>query len=126
MATQSSKQPLIQDLDAARSHLAGCVTALRHDLDVPARLKAGIASHPGIWFAVAAAFGLALSQIPLGRRKVKVKGPVIRNSKAETAGKSAFAIAALKFGLDFAKPAMMKWFKENVLDRSSSQTRRRS
>jgi len=124
MATQSSKQPLIQDLDVARSHLGGCVTALRHDLNVGARLKAGVASNPGLWFGAAAAVGLLLSQIPPRRRKVKDKGPFVRSSNAETAGKSAFAIAALKFGLDFAKPAMMKWFKENVLDRPRSRARR--
>lgn len=114
MADQARKQVLTADLAAARERFSGYVSALRHDLDVGSRLKSGVSSNPIAWFGGAAVVGLLLSKIPPARRKVVVKGPAIRNDSAEKAGKAAFLLTALKFALDFAKPALISWAKQRL------------
>ena len=122
MADQTRKQTLTAELDTARTHLAGYMTALRHDLSVGARLKSGVARNPLAWFGAAAVIGLVLSRISLPGRKVVIKGPAIRNDQAAKAGKAAFVLTALKFGLDFAKPMIMTWIKNQMLNRKASRS----
>ena len=107
MADHARKQSLTAELGAGRSQLAGCVAALRHDLNVSTRLKSGVARNPVAWFGAAAVLGILLSMIGRSRRKVVVRGSAIRNDQAAKAGKAAFALTALKFGLNFAKPAII-------------------
>ena len=91
--------------------MSGCVTALRQDLDVGARIKRGVIRHPAVWFGGATVVGLLLSRIPASRRKVVVKGPAIRHAEAQKAGRAAFVLGALKIGFSFAKPALLSWAK---------------
>lgn len=117
MADQTRKQILTADLAAARDRFSGYASALRQDLDVGARLKSGVSANPIAWFGGAAAVGLLLSKIPPLRRKVVVKGPAIRNNSAEKTGKAAVLLTALKFALDFAKPALLSWAKQRLFAR---------
>ena len=121
MAEQTRKQSLTKELDAARGELAGYARALRHDLSVGERLKSGIGRNPVAWFSAAAVVGLLLSRVPISRRKMVVRGPALRNQQVEKAGAAAVALTALKFGLDFAKPAIVSWLKKQMLDRSASR-----
>ena len=121
MAEQTLKQSLIADLESARAQLAGYSTALRHDLNVGARLKGGVARNPVAWFGAAAVVGLLLSKIPSPRRKTVIKMPASGKKQAGTAGKAAFALGALKLGLDFAKPAIMSWISKQLHDRMGSR-----
>lgn len=98
------------------------MTALRHDLNLGSRLKAGVAGNPVLWFSGAAVVGLLISQIPPSRRKVVVKGPALHNDQAAKAGKAAFALTALKFALDYAKPAIVSWIKKKILERPGSRS----
>lgn len=116
MANSTDKKILIAELAAARGELHGCTTALRHDLDFGARLKRGILTHRGIWFGGAAVLGLLLSRLPFVRRKHSVKVPSFRAKKDAPTGQTAFALTALKLGLDFAKPALLRWFKDRYLN----------
>ena len=117
MAKQTSKYSLTTELDAARAQLAGYAGALRHDLDIGGRLKAGVAGHPSVWFAGAAVLGLLISRIPRSRRKVVVKGPALRDDQVAKAGKAAFALTVLKLGLDFAKPVLVSWIRKQISER---------
>jgi hypothetical protein len=118
MADQARKQSLRIDLDTARSRVTGYVTALRHDLNVGARLKSSLAHNRVAWFGAAGVLGLLLSKIPASRRKVVVKGP---NGQAEKAGKAAFALTALKFGLSIAKPAIVDLVTKKILKHPAPQ-----
>lgn len=121
MADETRKQTLTAELDTARTNLAGYATALRRDLSIGARLKSGVARNPLAWFGAAAVIGLVLSRIPVRGRKVVIKGSAIRNDQAVKAGKAAFFLAALKFGLDFAKPMIMTWIKNQMMNRKASR-----
>lgn len=122
MAEPTDKKKLAQELDAARNRMTGYVGALRHDLDIGARLKTGVTKNPVAWFAGAVVVGLILSRIPSKRRKVVVKGPSFRNKDVENAGKAATALAVLKFGLDFAKPALVAWAKRRYFSGKANAT----
>lgn len=117
MAQQPLKQSLTTEIETARAHLAACVSVLRKDLDVGSRVKARVARNPVAWFSGAAIVGLLLSRVPASRRKVIVKESAGWNHQAEKAGKAAFMLTVLKFGLNFAKPAIVSWVKKKLLDR---------
>jgi hypothetical protein len=95
--------------------MTGYVTALRHDLDFGAKLKRGVRNNPLAWYAAAGLIGLLLSKIPPLRQKVVVKGPKLRSEAPQEAGKAAIAVTVLKFVLDFAKPALLRWLKDRFL-----------
>ena len=116
MADPTRKQKLTAELDDARAQLGDYTTALKHDLNVGARLKSSMARHPAAWFGAAILGGLLLSRIPASRRKVVVKPSRSRQDQARKAGKGAIALTVLKFGLDFAKPALVRWFGRKMQD----------
>ena len=118
MANATDKETLIDELAVARGELGGYTAALRHDLDIGARLKRAFRAHPAMWFGGAALLGLLLSRAIPRREKVVIKRPVFRAKETAAAGKAAFALTALKFGLDFAKPVLLGWFKDRYFSRS--------
>ena len=122
MADESHKQTLITELESARTHIGGYVTALRHDLNVGARLKSGVARNPVIWFGGAAVMGLLLARILTSRRKVVLKGSAVGKDQVEKVGKAAFALTVLKFALDFAKPALVSWVRTQVTERRATRS----
>ena len=67
----------------------------------------------------AAILGLLLSRIPAKRRKIVLKGPVVRNNEVQKAGRAAFLLGALKIVLDLAKPALLSWGKSRFFNGSS-------
>ena len=115
MANSTDKETLIDELAVARGELGSYTAALRHDLDLGANLKRAFRAHPAIWFGGAAVLGLILSRAIPRREKVVRKRPVFHSKETAAAGKAAFGLTALKFGLDFAKPVLLRWFKERYL-----------
>lgn len=126
MADSADQKRLTVELAAARGRMTGYVEALRHDLDFGARLKSGVAGNRIAWFAGAVVIGLLLSRIPPTRRKVVVKGPAFRSNQREKAGKAAMLLTVLKFGLDFAKPALVAWTKQRFFSGRKRTTQRRA
>lgn len=118
MANSPDREELIAELAASRAALTGYTAALRHDFDFGAKLKRSFRAYPAVWLGGAALLGLLLSRLGSARRKLVARGPAIRPETAAKAGKAAFALTALKFGLDFAKPALLRWVKDRYLSRS--------
>lgn len=96
------------------------MAALGHDLDFAAKLKRGVRGNPWAWYAAAGILGLLLSKIPPLRRTVVVKGPRRRSEAPREAGKAAIVLSVLKFVLDFAKPALVRWLKDRYLGRRAA------
>ncbi len=120
MADRPHKPSLTAELAAARAELTGYTAALRCDLDLGARIKRGVARNRAAWFGGAAVLGLLLSKIPPLRRKAPVRKSAARNDATAAAGKAAFGLTVLKFGLDFAKPALMAWAKRRFIPSTES------
>jgi hypothetical protein len=111
MAAPVDRERLKIELASSREGTAAYVAAVRHDLDMGAKVKRSVRNNPLAWYAAAGLLGLLLSRIPPARRKVVVKGPKLR-SDAQQAGKAAIGVTLLKFALDFAKPALLRWFQD--------------
>ena len=118
MANRTDKKTLIAELAVARGELGACTAALRLDLDLGARLKRAFRAHPATWIGGAAVLGLLLTRAIPRREKVVIERPAFRSKETAAAGTAAFALTALKFGLDFAKPVLLRWFRDRYLGRS--------
>jgi hypothetical protein len=121
MATPVDREKLKIELGSSREGMTAYVAALRHDLDFGSKLKRGVRDNPLAWYTAAGVLGLLLSKIPPIQRKVIVKGPKLRAGASEEAGKAAITVTILKFALDFAKPALLRWFKARFLGVGRSQ-----
>ena len=117
MANLPDRKELIAELAASRAALSGYSTALRHDFDFGAKLKRNFRVHPAAWIGGAALLGLLLSKLLPARRKVVIHGPAMGSQPAANAGKAAIALTALKFALDFAKPALLRWLTDRYVSR---------
>lgn len=120
MAAPVDREKLKADLTSSREATTAYVAALRHDLDLGARLKQGVLNNPLAWYAAAGLLGLLLSRVPPMGRKVVVKGPRLRADATEKTGKAAMAVAIAKFAIDFAKPALLRWLKNRLLKPAAS------
>lgn len=117
MADTTDRKALIAELAASRAALTGYTAAVRHDLALGARLKRSFHANRTAWCGGAAVFGLLLSKLPSARRKVVIHAP-----PAAEAGKAALALTALKFALNFTKPALFGWVKDRWLARSAKRS----
>ena len=109
MVDPIDKNELTKELAAARVRLVGHAAALRHDLNLGARLQASVGAKPRTWFVASAIPGYFLSRVAPTRRKVVVKEPALRDGQVGKAGKAAMLSTVLKMVLDFAKPALFAW-----------------
>ncbi|MEO6740890.1 MAG: hypothetical protein ABIP20_11595 [Chthoniobacteraceae bacterium] len=116
MANPPDHKALIAELAASRDSLTAYTTAIRHDLDFGAKVTRSFHGNQTAWLGGAALLGLLLSKLLPARRKVVIPTPV-----AEV-GKAAFALTALKFALNFAKPALFGWMRDRWLNRAAKRS----
>ena len=110
MAEQRQIDSLRSQLGNARTETAEAVSALKMELDVPRRLKANFIRNRTAWLGGAAIVGLLFSKIPARTSRVVVKTRGSEKAAVDRAGKAAVGLTLLKFALDLAKPALMRWF----------------
>ena len=101
-------QRLIDLSAAARSCLTGEVRALQHRLDVPARLRGSLTSHPATWMFGSLATGLATSLL-------WQRNPRAGNSPPTTA-KPSRGIPSKLLGLAWVatRPMMKIWLGDQL------------
>lgn len=116
MASNTDKDALTANLADARTRMNANFRALRYDLQVLPRIKANITRNPLAWFSVAVIIGLLLSKIPSTRHdpKVEIRTSSRAAESTEKAGKAAVVLTALKFALDFAKPALLRYLTQRI------------
>jgi hypothetical protein len=115
MAEDQRKAELTADLARARSRIAQNFGALRSDLDLPGRLKAGIAKSPIAWIGGATLVGVLLSKLPARRRNAVIKRDGSA-AKVVSAGKTGLLLGALKIAFDLSRPVLVKWVSRHVAD----------
>lgn len=89
--------------DAARSFLGQEARDLKHRLDVPARVKSSLKSHPTGWLLGSLASGLAASL--LFRRKSRI---------SEEKKRKSFPLAMLGLTLTALRPFARVWLTDQV------------
>lgn len=108
-AAKEEIQRLIRLAEESRGHLDAKVRHLRHQLDVPARVRSSLGRHPSAWMVGSMASGLVASHW-LRRRPAKPKK------------KRGTSVALLGLILTAVKPAAKIWLtnraREWVLGRS--------
>lgn len=125
MPDESRKQSLIAELASARTELHAHALGVSRGCNLVERVKRGVKHRPALWFGGAALLGLLLSKMGRSKRQI-VKVPMFRDRTPEKAGKAAIVLTALKFGLDFARPALMKWVKNRIAQGGGGSTGRRA
>jgi hypothetical protein len=95
---------LIRTSEAARNVLGDEIRTLKYRLDVPARMKDSLRSHPTGWLGGSVAAGLASSL--LFRRK----------AKREKTKRKGIAGLAVTLGLAAARPAIQMWASGKLKD----------
>ena len=128
MAEDERKASLIDELARTRSHIAGNVSALGHDLDVATHVRRSFARHPAIWIGATTLLGLVLSRMLFGKKK-PVPSRKAPEPELEKVGKAGLVITALKFAFDIARPVLIPWatrlFAEHFgVEKSSGNTPR--
>ena len=121
MADQSLKEALINELAISRAQFGVNKTELRDDLAFGRKLKRQLRRNPVPWFAGAAVLGLLLSKLSPMRRKVVVKPPKLRQTKAGKMGKAGIAVALLNFGLQLAKPTLLRILRDRFTSSFGAQ-----
>lgn len=116
MANSPDHKALIAELAASRDAITAYTTAIRHELDFGAKVNRSFRGNQTAWLGGAALLGLLLSKLLPSRRKVVSPTPVA------DVGKAAFALTALKFALNFAKPALFGWVKDRWQSRSDKRS----
>ena len=108
MAEDQRKAELTAELARARRRIGTNLSALRHDLDFPARAKSAVLKHPVAWVGGATLLGVLLARLPARRKKAAVNR-VGTEAKIAEAGQAGLLLTALKIAFDLARPTLAKW-----------------
>lgn len=111
------KSELIAELDRARSR----ARAHREQFEgttqrASAKTRNTISQHRYGWILGALIAGFIITKLPARTKKVVVdrKGQRVADPTLATAGKTGFALALLKIGIDVAKPILMAWITKRL------------
>jgi hypothetical protein len=107
MAQKSAPtEALIRRAEAARRQLSAEYAAIRHRLDVPARVKDSLRNHPLGWVGGSLAAGLAASTLLRHKPKEETSRPAKRRG-----GIAGFALTA---ATALAKPMLKAWLANRL------------
>ena len=115
--SEDRKQELSRELAQARQSVQVHGRAVRHALDVPARIRHGFQKNAVLWIGGAIVLGFLLSKIPPRTKKVRVN---VKGDKVDAAeiGKSAglmgVLIAGAKIAFDLLRPVLLRWAASRV------------
>lgn len=108
-------EALIRRGRAARQELKTAYVAFRHKIDVPARVKGSLRTHPFSWFGGSLATGLLASFfVPKGHHK---HPEVSEEAKKKRLGLGGFALTA---ATSLAKPLVKAWLTKKLRGSSGS------
>lgn len=108
-------EALIRRSRAARQELKTAYVAFRHKIDVPARVKDSLRSHPLSWFGGSLATGLLASFfVPKGHDKHPASLEAPKKKRGRFGGVALTAAASM------AKPLLKAWLTKKLRGPSSS------
>lgn len=116
------KEALIAQLDRSRSRIAAHRRELDEDLNAPAKIKASLIKHRYVWLGVAAVLGLLIAKLPARTKKVPVDRKGRRTNDVEKVEKAGLLMMVLKVVFDLAKPFIIRYGREFVLNAIEKRT----
>lgn len=123
----STKAQLVAELDRSRRSIARDYAAVRHELDVKAKVENLVRRKPFAWLGGAAALGWILSGAKTKTRTVTKYAPIKDGSKpgpkivkeSARAGWVATMITLVKFALPLLKPVLTAYAGKRFTDMAS-------
>lgn len=102
---QDRLKTLSLQLDAARNDLGSSAVTIRRRLDVPARIRGSLRSHPAAWFGTSIAAGLLAS---IGLRQLRRRPRHIEASPAARPGHGLLHAGGVAI-FAILRPVLQKW-----------------
>ena len=119
MAEKSSDNKSIDELRAeiadSRERVGRDLRGLQHELDFSAKFRRSFRKQTVSWVTAAAAVGALIVLAPMRRKKIYVNA----NSSAKSQKKlveTGFALAALKVVASLARPVILEFVKNRLID----------
>ena len=123
MAEPQLKIELAADLERARARFARNMDALRHDLDLPTRLRQSFRDHKAAYVGGATFLGLLLSKLPARKKKIYVE----RKSKdaVREVEKAGLWVILLQFLFKTFRPMLTSLLADQVTNFVKSRSHHR-
>jgi hypothetical protein len=106
---EDRKAELIARLARARQQLDSSGRNVRRALDVPARIRSSLRSHPAIWLGGGLLAGIVISQLLRRPRTTSAGKEKGRHGALPKAGAAGLLVAAGKVVFDILRPVLVKW-----------------
>jgi hypothetical protein len=128
---EDRKAELIARLARARQQLDSSGRNVRRAMDVPARIRSSLRSHPAIWLGGGLLAGVVISQL-LRRPRTRTTSAGKEKSRKGAlpkAGAAGLLVAGGKIAFDILRPLLVKWLvrraaplAENLMARYTSHS----
>jgi hypothetical protein len=119
MAEKSGRNKSIDELRAeiagSRERVGRDWCGLRHELDFPAKFRRSFREQTVSWITAAGAVGALIALAPMRRKKIYVDAKSSRKSQKKLV-ETGFALAALKVVASLARPVIVEFVKNRLID----------
>ena len=119
MAEKSGRNKSIDELRVevagSRERVGRDLCGLRHELDFPAKFRRSFREQTVSWITAAAAVGALIALAPMRRKKIYVDAKNSRKSQKKLI-ETGFALAALKVVASLARPVIVEFVKNRLID----------
>ncbi|HZR04242.1 MAG TPA: hypothetical protein VFA61_00245 [Candidatus Udaeobacter sp.] len=119
MAEKSAGNKSIDELRAevadSRERVGRNLCGLRHELDFPAKFRRSFREQTVSWITAAAAVGTLIALAPMRRKKIYVDTKSARKTQKKLV-ETGFALAALKVVASLARPVIVQFVKNRLID----------
>ncbi len=127
MVEKSGRNKSIDELKAeiasSRQRVGRDLCGLRHELDFPAKFRRSFREQTVSWITAAAAVGALIALAPMRRKKIYVDAKNSRKSQKKLV-ETGFALAALKVVVSLARPVIVEFVKNRLIDFSGKSRRK--
>jgi hypothetical protein len=119
MAEKSGRNKSIDELTAeiagSRERVRRDLRGLRHELDFPAKFRSSFREQTISWVTAAVAVGALIALAPMRKKKIYVDAKSSRKSQKKLV-ETGFALAALKVVAGLARPVIVEFVKNRLID----------
>ena len=127
MAEKSAGKKSIDELRAeiagSRERVGRDLGGLRHELDFPAKFRRSFREQTVSWITAAAAVGALIALAPMRKKKIYVDAKSSRKSQKKLV-ETGFALAALKVVAGLARPVIVEFVKNRMIDFAGKSRRK--
>jgi hypothetical protein len=120
--SEQPSDPLKLEIEESRERLARDVRGLRHEIDIPARIRRSFQQQTTVWVVAAVAVGAAMVFLPRLGKTVYVDG----NSKGKGKNRileTGFLLGAVRLAATLLKPAVISFIRNKMAGENGRSAR---